>query len=101
MGWHVCFFILFYPYNLLTDSHSTVWPVADSDERVVVILGGSPRDPDWDDLGSSAANAMEETRAELEEAGVLLPKHCSHRRGEFCAFAVGNSHGGGRKVCHA
>jgi hypothetical protein len=49
-------------------------------------------------VGDDAAEAMEETRAELEEAGVLLHKHCSHRRGEFCALAVGNSHGGGRKV---
>jgi hypothetical protein len=86
---------------LLTEYHSTVRLVADSDERIVVILGGSPRDPDWKGLGDSAATAMEETRAELEEAGVLLPKHCSHRRGEFCAFAVGNSHGGGCKVCHS
>jgi hypothetical protein len=49
-------------------------------------------------VGDDAAEAMEETRTKLEEADVLLHKHCSHRRGEFCAFAVGNSHGGGRKV---
>jgi hypothetical protein len=27
---------------------------------------------------------MDETRAELEEAGVLLPKHYSHRHAESC-----------------
>jgi hypothetical protein len=57
--------------------------------------------PDYGIIVVPAATAMEEPRAKLEEAGVLLPKHCSHRRGEFCAFAVGNSHGGGRKVCHS
>jgi hypothetical protein len=93
-------FYLIFSCHLLTEYHSTVRPVADSDERVIVILGGSPRDPDWEGLCDSAATAMEETRAELEDAGVLLPKHYSHRWGEFCAFAVGNSHGGGRKVCH-
>jgi hypothetical protein len=92
--------VLFYSrvYFPLTSHHSTVCPITNVEDHVVSVLGGSPRDPDWKGVGDGASKAMEETRTTLDEAGVLHDKHCSHRRGEFCALAVGCSHGGGRKV---
>jgi len=77
---------------------SAVRPIIDDEDRVIVILGGSPRDAGWKELAVDAANTMEDTRVELDESGVLQEKQRSHRRGEFIACAIGNSHGGGRKV---
>lgn len=94
-----CKSFLTHPFAfLLTSHHSTVRPITDVEDRVVAVLGGSPRDPDWKGVGDGASEAMKKTRTKLDEAGVLRDKHYSHRRGEFCALAVGCSHGGGRKV---
>jgi hypothetical protein len=78
---------------------STVRPVVEDEDRVVVILGGSPRDAGWTALANDGAAQMEAARLELEKSGALENKHTSHRRGDFTACAIGCSHGGGRKVC--
>ena len=87
-------------YFSLTSHHSTAHPITEVEDCVVTVLGGLPCDPDWKGIGDGASKAMEETRASLDEAGVLYNKHRSHCRGEFCALAVGCSHGGGQKVHH-
>jgi hypothetical protein len=105
MVWLLChgvasklFVFLLLVFVDLINPRSDVRPVIDDEGRVIVILGGSPRDAGWKELAVDAANAMEDARVELDESGVLEEKQRSHRRGEFIACAIGNSHGGGRKV---
>jgi len=78
---------------------STSRRILDSKNRVIVALVGRPSDPSWDQAVEDAAAVM----AEVQEEGLVedsFPdKFLSHRRGEFVAFPVGVSFGGGQKVC--
>jgi len=60
---------------------------------------GRPNDPTWDQVVHDAAAVMEEVREAGFEEGCFSEKFLSHRRGEFVAFPVGVSFGGGQKVC--
>ena len=45
--------------------HRLCHPLADSDRRVVGVLGGMPKDPNWDDLQLEAAQEIENVRTLL------------------------------------
>jgi len=68
-------------------------PIVDSTTRkVMILLGGIPDDPKWNDLQLEASDLIEAARPRL-----VLQKGClKHRRGRFPAMPFGISHGGGQ-----
>lgn len=73
--------------------------ILDRKQRVIVALVGRPSDPSWDQAVEDAAAVMTEVQEEGLEEDCFLEKFVSHHRGEFVAFPVGVSFGGGQKVC--
>lgn len=71
-------------------------PIVDADNRIIGILGGMPRDTNWDAVQLDAARAIDAARDKLH----FEDKDLHHRRGKFAALGVGISHGGGQKVRH-
>jgi len=58
----------------------------------MILLGGMPDDPKWNDLQLEASDLVEAARPRL-----VLQKGChKHRRGRFPAMPFGISHGGGQ-----
>jgi hypothetical protein len=78
---------------------STTRTIVDSKDRIIAVLVGQPNDPTWDQAILDATMAMESAQEEGQEEGCFTEKFLSHRRGEFLAFPVGVSFGGGQKVC--
>ena len=79
-------------------SRSTSRKILDCKQRIIAVLVGQPNDPTWDQVAHDAAAVMEEVREAGEEEECFSEKFLSHRRGEFVAFPVGVSFGGGQKV---
>lgn len=72
---------------------STTLAILDSAGRIVAVLVGQPSDdPSWEQVHKSAADKLEQARAECR----FSAKQKSHRRGRFPALATGISHGGGQ-----
>ena len=86
-------------YQLFSDPpRSTSRKILDRKQRVIVALVGRPSDPTWDQAVYDAAAVMTEVQEAGLEEDCFPDKFLSHRRGEFVAFPVGVSFGGGQKV---
>jgi hypothetical protein len=73
--------------------HSTPTALVDIEERIIAILAGRPRDPDW------ISSVLPEANAEIEEAArALSVSDDDDRRGHFIKRHQGFAHGGGRMV---
>ena len=72
--------------------------IIDRKERITVALVGRPKDPTWDQAVHDATAVMTEVQEEGLEEDSFPEKFLSHRRGEFVAFPVGVSFGGGQTV---
>ncbi|KIY45322.1 hypothetical protein FISHEDRAFT_27671, partial [Fistulina hepatica ATCC 64428] len=82
-----------YGFRLHEWDGKTVTPIADSNDRVVVVLAGHPDDPTWDAVHTSAAEELEKARAR-----VRWPKggRKQGKRGNFHALQSGITFGGGQ-----
>jgi hypothetical protein len=69
--------------------------VVDSEERVVAMCVGHPRDDDWDTVHMDGINAFKKASEQCR----FSSEQTDHRRGEFPALATGVSFGGGQKAC--
>ncbi|KAJ7196694.1 hypothetical protein GGX14DRAFT_375892, partial [Mycena pura] len=67
-------------------------PIVDRSGRVIALLGGSPRDPAWDDVEKEAQEAIVHAEAKIK----FTAKQKTHRRGPSPAVTKGLSHGGGQ-----
>jgi hypothetical protein len=80
--------------NSLTRSRTTRLLV-DSEDRVIGILGGQPKNAkEWEKICKEAVEALENGRGLC----TFLDKQLNHGRGDFPAVAVGISHGNGTQV---
>lgn len=70
-------------------------PIVDSDKRVIGILGGEPRDPNWK---NEVTTPLTEAFREGAKAALFTSDQKNHRRGNFAALASGISYGGGQRV---
>jgi hypothetical protein len=69
--------------------------LVDSEDRVIGILGGQPKNAaEWERVCKEAAEALENLRSSCSFSN----KQTNHRRGAFPAVAVGISHGNGTQV---
>jgi len=69
-------------------------PIVDRSGRVIALLGGSPRDPSWDNVEKEAREAIQHAGAKIK----FTAKQTTHRRGPSPAVSKGLSHGGGQTV---
>lgn len=72
--------------------------ILDAEDRIVTVLAGRPKDPDWDVVVLDALKAMDEVQQFGESKDNFKPPDVSHRRGDFVALAAGVSYGGGQRV---
>lgn len=72
------------------DSHAIV----DREGRVISVLAGTPRDPNW----GSLMKELEEAIGQAQEKMTFSKKQKEHVRGVFPSVSVGSSFGGGSKV---
>ena len=86
----------FFSFNL-TVSSRTATPITDGKSRVIGVCAGRPDDPLWDPLHKRVAKEVDTARDRMN----FGPKDVNHRRMADPSKAVGNSFGGGQKVCLA
>ncbi|KAG6823502.1 hypothetical protein H0H92_010011, partial [Tricholoma furcatifolium] len=78
------------------------WPerpcaITDSTNRIVAVLIGRPTNPNWDQVVTDTATALNNFREKANEAGFLTDgDYRDNRRGNFHVVASGVSMGGGR-----
>jgi hypothetical protein len=69
----------------------------DSEDRVIGILGGQPKNAkEWERVSREAAEALEDTRGSCS----FSDKQVNHCHGAFPALAVGIAHGDGTIVSY-
>ena len=73
----------------------TATPIIDSKSRVIGVCAGCPDDPSWDPLHKRVAKEVDAARDRMN----FESKDVNHRRMANPSKAVGNSFGGGQKVC--
>lgn len=75
--------------------YRTTHLLVDSEDRVIGILGGQPKNAEeWERVCREAAEALENSRGSCS----FSDKQVKHRRGAFPALAVGIAHGDGTLV---
>jgi hypothetical protein len=75
--------------------HRTPTPIADTQKRIVAMLGGMPRaEEGWMGVCAQAEADLATVRSRC----TFSSQQKCHRRGEFPALAIGISFGGGQKV---
>jgi hypothetical protein len=67
----------------------------DSAERIVAVLGGTPKDSSWMPLMNRLLQKIRTARSKM----TFSRKQTKQPRGDFPSVSVGNSFGGGSKVC--
>ncbi|TFK61702.1 hypothetical protein BDN72DRAFT_777948, partial [Pluteus cervinus] len=72
--------------------------ILDDQDRIVAVLVGRPRDPEWGEVMVDAARTCTQVREAGERDGLFKDEHTSHRRGDFTAISLGASYGGGQTV---
>jgi hypothetical protein len=75
----------------------TATPIIDGRSRVIGVCAGRPDDPSWDPLHKRVAREVDTARNQMN----FGPKDVNHRRMADPSKAVGDSFGGGQKVCFA
>jgi hypothetical protein len=93
-GLYVCFFTPASHGALTPICPSQPRAIADSEDRVTVMLAGQPRDQNWSGVYQSASDDLRDAGPQCDFAEDDL----DHRRGAFPALRAGVSFGGGQKV---
>lgn len=86
----LCLFLLL----MLTAPSRDSYAVVDREGRVISVLAGTPRDPNWGALMKELGEAVGKAREEM----TFSKKQKEHVRGTFPSVSVGTSFGGGSKV---
>lgn len=73
---------------------STPTPIVDANDRIIAVLAGRPKGPEWDRAAEGAADAIREAG----KATSFTDEQISHRRGAFPAVGAGISFGNGQTV---
>ncbi|KAJ7198440.1 hypothetical protein C8J57DRAFT_1635380 [Mycena rebaudengoi] len=71
--------------------------VLDVHGRIIVILIGTPEDPDWDKVIKDAIKAMKRARRHGARRGLFKTGDMHHRRGRYLPLHSGVSFGGGQQ----
>ncbi|KAJ7271571.1 hypothetical protein C8J57DRAFT_1064738 [Mycena rebaudengoi] len=71
--------------------------VLDVHGRIIVILIGTPEDPDWDEVIKDAIKAMKRARRHGARRGLFKTGDMRHRRGRYLPLHSGVSFGGGQQ----
>ncbi|TDL13952.1 hypothetical protein BD410DRAFT_817250 [Rickenella mellea] len=69
-------------------------PLVDSENRVLGVLAGQPKDEGWAGVATDAFDAIQDERGRMS----FSDKQVNHRRGDFPAVGVGVSYGGGQRA---
>jgi hypothetical protein len=72
--------------------------VLDVHGRIIVILIGTPEDPDWDEVIKDAIKAMKRACRHGARRGLFKTGDMRHRRGRYLPLHSGVSFGGGQQV---
>lgn len=75
---------------------STPKVILDSEDRIITVLAGRPKDVDWERVVLDALLAMDEVRQFA--ADNFETSNISHSQGDSIAIAAGVSYGGGQRV---
>lgn len=74
-----------------SESHAVV----DRNGRIIAVLAGKPKGENWDGL----MKELEDLLHLAHDGMTFTPKQMATKRGLFPSVSVGNSFGGGSKVC--
>jgi hypothetical protein len=87
--------------SALSTSNSVATPILgdwpDGSKRVIAVLAGRPADEaewSWKAVHDGAFQAM----SKAKKSASFTAKQSSHRRGQYCALAIGSSFGGGQRA---
>ncbi|KAJ7077655.1 hypothetical protein B0H15DRAFT_759244, partial [Mycena belliarum] len=70
--------------------------ILDAQGRIVAVLVGTPKDPNWDAVVGEAVSEMDRARRRCIRHRIYTHLSPLHRRGRFIALASGFSMGGGQ-----
>jgi hypothetical protein len=71
--------------------------ILDDKGRIIVILLGTPEDPEWPNVVKEALKVFVRARRKAQRYGAWRAE-ASHRRGGYFAITTGVSFGGGQRV---
>jgi len=74
--------------------HRVSCPITDKKGRVIAVLCGHPKDPNWESGYVEAASTMQQAQHRIRRT----KKNLRHRCGHFTALAAGVSFEGGQRV---